>query len=116
MAHAVLDGGLPQTHCRSGITLSRGDAIMRKNVGTRLLGAFTAAICVAVSSSLCAESLPLVANVELQPLTAQVERLLQALELAGSAVTADQLKAIRAALSGGDEAGAVEKIQKLLDP
>jgi hypothetical protein len=81
-----------------------------------LLAAFAAAFCVAASSSLCAESLPLVTNVELQPLTAQVERVLQALELTGSAVTADQLKEIRGALSGGDEAAALEKIQKLLDP
>ena len=65
---------------------------------------------------MCAESLPLVTRVELQPLAAQVERVLQALEATGSAVTADQLKEIRAALSESDEAAAVEKIQKLLDP
>jgi hypothetical protein len=41
---------------------------------------------------------------------------LQALEATGSPVTANQLKEIRAALSEPDEAAAVEKIQKLLDP
>ena len=89
---------------------------MRINVRIVLLGIVTASICFAVSSTMCAESLPLVTRVELQPLAAQVERVLQALEATGSAVTADQLKEIRAALSESDEAAAVEKIQKLLDP
>ena len=89
---------------------------MRKSVRTVLLGILTASICFAVSSSLCGESLPLVTRVELQPLAAQVERVLQALESTGSAVTADQREAIRAALSESDEAVAVEKVQKLLDP
>ena len=89
---------------------------MRTNIRTLFLGILTASICFAVSGSLCAESLPLVTRVELQPLAAQVERVLQALESTGSPVTADQLKAIHAALSESDEAAAVEKIQKLLDP
>lgn len=89
---------------------------MRTSFRRRFLGTLTASIYFAVSSSLCAESLPLVANVELQPLDAQVERLLQALKSTGSALTDDQILAIRAALSGADEAKAVEKIQKLLDP
>lgn len=89
---------------------------MRTNSRTMLVKILTATICFAVSSRLCAENLPLVTHVELQPLTAQVERVLQALESTGSPVTADQLKAIRAALSGSDELAAVEKIQKLLDP
>src|SRR5690349_10972143 len=97
MAYAVLDGGLPQTDCRSGMTLPRGRTIMRNNIGIRLFVGVTVSLCVAVSGSLYAESLPLVTNVELQPLTAHVERVLQALELTGSAVTPDQLKEIRAA-------------------
>jgi hypothetical protein len=94
----------------------RGITNMHTNIRTLLLGILTASICFAVSGSLCAESLPLVSRVELQPLAAQVERVLQALESTGSAVTADQLKAIRAALAESDEAVAVEKVQKLLDP
>src|SRR5262245_37022572 len=90
--------------------------IMRKHIRIRLLAALAVSICVALSGSLFAERLPLVTNVELQPLTAHVERVLQALELTGSAVPADQLKEIRAALSGNNEAASVEKIQKLLDP
>src|SRR5258705_12117725 len=91
-------------------------AKMRTNSGTLLFGILSASICFAVSGRLCAESLPVVTRVELQPLAAQVERVFQALESTGSPVTADQLKAIHAALSESDEAAAVEKLQKLLDP
>jgi hypothetical protein len=89
---------------------------MPANIGARSLAALTALICLAVFCPLYGESLPLVRNVELQPLAAQVERVLQALELTGSALTADQLKEIRAALAGSNEAASVEKIQKLIDP
>src|SRR3954470_16691480 len=96
--------------------VKEGPTTMRANMGTRLLRLLTAAICFAVSGKLCAESLPLVTSVELQPLTAQVERVLQALESTGSPVIAEQREAIRAALSESHEAVAVEKVQKLLDP
>jgi hypothetical protein len=89
---------------------------MRTNIRTQLSAILTASTCFAVSNSLCAEILPLVTRVELQPLAAQVERVIQALELTGSPVGADQQAAIRAAISGTDEAVAVEKLQKLLDP
>jgi hypothetical protein len=42
-----------------------------------------------VSSRLCAQSLPLVSDVELQPLAAHAERVVQALELAGSPLDKD---------------------------
>src|SRR6478736_1875592 len=45
---------------------------MRMNVRIVLLGVLTASIHFAVSRSLWAESLPVVTNVELQPLAAQV--------------------------------------------
>ena len=89
---------------------------MPANIRNQLLRILTGSICFAVSSPLWAESLPLVTRVESQPLAAQVERVLQALELTGSPVPADQQAAIRAALSMTDKAQAVEKIQKLLDP
>jgi hypothetical protein len=85
-------------------------------IRARLLGNFSTLIFFAISSSLCAESLPVVTRVELQPLAAQVERLLQALEATGSPVAADQRAAIRAALAESDEVSAVEKVQRLLDP
>jgi hypothetical protein len=88
---------------------------MRPNIRLRRLGVLTTSICFALAGSLCGQSLPLVTSVEMQPLSSQVERMLQALELAGSALPADQLAAIHSALSRSDEA-AVEKIQQLLDP
>src|SRR4051794_10389015 len=88
---------------------------MQTNIRTLMLETIAVSICFAVSSSLCAESLPLVTRVELQPLVAQVERVLQALESTGSPVATDQREAIRAALAESDEAAAVEKVQKLLD-
>jgi hypothetical protein len=89
---------------------------MGKHIRTPLLAIFTACHFFAISNSLCAQDLPLVPGVELQPLAAQVERVVQALELTGSALPEDQQSAIRAALSGTDEAAAVKKIQQLLDP
>ncbi len=45
--------------------------------------------CVPIAK-LSAQELPLVRNVELQPLAAQVERVVQAMELAGSPLAAEQ--------------------------
>ena len=63
-----------------------------------------------------AQTLPLVRDVELQPLASQVERVVQALELLGSPLPEDQQAALRAALAETDEASAVERIQQILDP
>jgi hypothetical protein len=54
--------------------------------------------------------------VELQPLAAQVERVVQALELAGSPLSQDQQAALREATAESEPAAAVEKIQAVLDP
>jgi hypothetical protein len=67
-------------------------------------------------AALSAQELPIVRNVELQPLAAQVERAAQALELAGSPLTADQRQALKTALAEAEPAAAVEKIQGVLDP
>ena len=63
-----------------------------------------------------AQDLPVVRGVEFQPLAAQVERVVQALELAGSPLGKEQHAALQAALSTKDRAAAVEKIQQVLDP
>ena len=55
-------------------------------------------------------------GVELQPLAAQVERVVQALELAGAPLSPDQQRALREALANADEAAAVKKIQQVFDP
>ena len=82
---------------------------MHAIIRARRLAVVNTLIFFAISSSLCAESLPVVTHVELQPLAAEVERLLQALESTGSPVTAEQRAAIRIALSQTDEVAAVER-------
>lgn len=62
------------------------------------------------------QSLPVVRNVELQPLVAQVERVVQSLELAGAPLSAEQQADLRTAMSDPNPATAGEKIQKVLDP
>lgn len=60
--------------------------------------------------------LPIVEGVELQPLAAQVERVIQALELAGAPLSAEQRAVIDAALAETDPKVAVRKLQEVLDP
>ena len=74
-----------------------------------------------ISGSLCsafaAESptLPIVKNVELQPLVAQVRRVIEATDYLGSPLSPADKKRLEAAFkkSGADEAG--EAIQRVLD-
>jgi len=63
-----------------------------------------------------AEPLPLVTEVEWQPLAAQVRRIVQALELVGEPLDADEQKAIEAALAETDAAKGVKSVQAVLDP
>jgi hypothetical protein len=65
---------------------------------------------------LFAQSLPVVSGIELQPIAAQVERVVQALELCGSPLTAKQSAALRGALEEPDAFSAVKRIQEVLDP
>src|SRR5256885_4374781 len=75
----------------------------------------------AIGSSLCsafaadAPTLPIVKNVELQPLIAQVKRVIEATDYLGSPLSAADKKTLEAAFkkSGADEAG--EAIQRVLD-
>jgi hypothetical protein len=60
-------------------------------------------------------ALPIVRNVELQPLKAQVKRVVQALELLGNPLSDEQNSAVQAALNDA-EPSAGEKLQKVLDP
>lgn len=63
-----------------------------------------------------AEPLPIVSDVELQPLAAQVKRVMQALEMAGAPLSDQQRGALQAALQEKDSDKAVAAIQKVLDP
>jgi hypothetical protein len=74
------------------------------------------AILVATVQPACGQELPIVRGVEFQPLAAHVERLGQALELAGSPLSKEQRAALRSALGTTDQAAAVEQMQQVLDP
>ncbi len=67
-------------------------------------------------SALAADPLPLVTNVELQPLAAQIKRVVQALEMVGAPLDKQQQAAIETALSGTDAAEAAKQVQAVLDP
>jgi hypothetical protein len=75
-----------------------------------------AVVGLAFGGSLSAQELPLVKDVELQPLAAHVERVAQALELVGAPLSVDQRASLRAASAEDDSEQAVEKIQQVLDP
>jgi hypothetical protein len=60
--------------------------------------------------------LPIVSNVEQQPLVAQVERLLEALEMTGTPLDNKDREALKAAMAESDAAKAVAGIQAVLDP
>ncbi len=62
------------------------------------------------------EKLPLVADVELQPLAAQAARVAQALELLGSPLSKDEQTALDRARAATDPAAGVRGIQEALDP
>src|ERR1051326_3105932 len=62
-----------------------------------------------------APALPLVKNVELQPLVAQVRRLLEASDYLGAPVSAADRKALEAAFAKPDGGAAGEAIQAVLD-
>jgi len=65
---------------------------------------------------MAAEPLPIVSDVELQPLSAQVKRVAQALELLGAPLSKPQQAALDAAIANPDAPTAVRQIQAVLDP
>jgi hypothetical protein len=73
-------------------------------------------IVASISTAVSAENLPLVRDVELQPLAAHAERIVQALEVLGSPLTKAQQAKLQEALAETNPATAVESIQRLLDP
>jgi len=60
--------------------------------------------------------LPLVTGVEFQPLGAQVKRVAEALDFLGAPLSAEEQKALDAALASSDPAAGIEAIQRILDP
>jgi len=76
-------------------------------------------VCLSVvlmSSSVVAGELPLVLNVEQQPLISATARLVDALEYVGAPLSAKDNKALQAALKDTDAAQSIRAIQKILDP
>jgi len=63
-----------------------------------------------------AEPLPIVTDVELQPLAAGAKRVAQALEFAGAPLSAAQQAALDKAVANPDKAAASRQIQEVLDP
>jgi hypothetical protein len=80
-----------------------------------LLGALCLA-CVASTSIRAADPLPVVANIEPQPLFAQVKRVAEALALLGSPLTAEQQAALDQAIAAEQPADGVAAVQAVLDP
>jgi hypothetical protein len=69
-----------------------------------------------VSTLFSAEPLPVVVDVELQPLASAVKRVAQALEFAGAPLSKEQQTALDKATANTDKAEAVKQIQAVLDP
>ncbi len=84
---------------------------------TSIVGGFI--VCcgvVAAAASLSAQALPVVQDVELQPLRAQINRLIDACEHLGVPFADTDAEALRSALQMADEPAAVARVQELLDP
>lgn len=116
-------GVRPPSECRQAAQLSR-ESKLRKG-GTRCARSTLRAIaCIALLAVLCCftvpaaepAALPLVRDVELQPLKAQVRRVAQALELLGSPLDAQRQAMLDQALAEADEAESLKTIQQALDP
>ncbi|HYE30158.1 MAG TPA: CehA/McbA family metallohydrolase [Methylomirabilota bacterium] len=73
------------------------------------------AIALLMLIPLRAAPLPIVSNVEWQPFSAQVKRVVQALEISGAPLPGDQAKQIEALLASNNTADATRRIQELLD-
>jgi len=91
----------------------KGDYVM---IGRCLLVVVVSACVFLRTSDFCgAESLPLVLNVELQPLAAQVERLAQSLQMLGAPLNEQQQAELDAALATENQVEAIKKIQRVFD-
>jgi hypothetical protein len=63
-----------------------------------------------------AEALPIVADVEFQPLSAQVKRVVEALEMLGQPLLPAEKTRLERALESDDQRAAVKTLQEVLDP
>ena len=63
-----------------------------------------------------ADDLPIVSDVEFQPLSAQAKRVVETLELLGQPLTADEKRRVEQAIDSTGGAAAIKTIQQALDP
>ena len=109
-------GRIDSAACKTRFSSSIKDR-QRCDGSTRLYcGAAATLSCSCVLMARAAEPLPVVTDVELQPLAAGVKRVAQALELAGSPLSKERQAALDAALATNDPAAAAKQIQAVLDP
>lgn len=81
----------------------------------RVLVLMLAIVAAGQFTSARGEALPVVADVEAQPLKAQAKRIVQALEFVGQPLSADQHGRLQKALRETDDAKATAAIQKVFD-
>jgi len=76
----------------------------------------TVLVAMVAGTSLPARGLELVRDVEVQPLKAQAQRVVQALDYLGSPLNNQQMQVLKEVLDDADATQAVAAIQELLDP
>ncbi len=74
------------------------------------------AFLLALGRMVHAESLPVVTDVDLQPLAAQVHRVVEALEVLGQPLSAQEKARIQQAVESASARNAVRLLQEVLDP
>lgn len=84
------------------------------NTFNRIVGAF--AVILVAGSAFAADPLPLVVDVEQQPLVAATRRVEEALDFVGAPLKATDKKSLDAAMSDTDARQSIRKIQAILDP
>jgi hypothetical protein len=85
-------------------------------ISSAALPVLVVAFSTSFSAAAADSSLPIVKSVELQPLTAQVKRVTEALASLGVPLSAEERQSLDTALANSDAAAAGEAIQRVLDP
>ena len=70
----------------------------------------------AAASTARGDNLPIVSDVEFQPFSAQVKRVVESLEMLGQPLTADEKTRLGKAIDSTGGAPAIRTIQQILDP
>jgi hypothetical protein len=81
-----------------------------------LMATMAACLCLVFPAIASGEPLALVEGIELQPLSAQVKRVAESLELLGAPLSAEQQQELQQAIAAQDPLASPRAIQKVLDP